>query len=471
MGNQNFRLSDTIAAIATPLGVGGLSIVRLSGGEALKVADKLFVSADKKKPSRFQTHTVHYGRVLYPPSKSRGGREEIDEALMTVMRSPKSYTREDVVEISCHGGLVPARKILDLVLGLKVRLAEPGEFTKRAFLNGRIDLTQAEAVLDVIQAKTEAGLRVALNHLKGRLSKKIKAMREELIDLLSDAEASIDFSGEDIEVISGSSLSKRLRKNALVLKRLLDTAGRGIILTEGASVVICGKANVGKSSLMNALLKVEKVIVTPQAGTTRDTIEELINIEGVPVRIIDTAGVLEPADIVEEESILRSKNTVSGADIALFVLDYSRPLSAQDKEIIDHIKDKVVIVVVNKIDLPLKLKTEAIKGFLKGKEVVKISAAEGLNLRKVEKAIIRTLFQGQGACVSGPMLNNLRHKSLIRQAYDNLLNAEKSLKKGLSFEFIALDLKEALDRLGEITGESASGDILDAVFSKFCVGK
>lgn len=478
MSNEGIILEDTIAAISTPAGESGIGIVRLSGKEALKIVDKIFISRGRKKPSEFDTYTVHYGQIIDPYNKSKTKKRTfskeqqiIDEVLLIVMSLPKSYTKEDVVEISCHGGIVPIRRILDLVLKLGARLAEPGEFTKRAFINGRIDLAQAEAVLDIIRAKTDASLKIAVNHLEGDLSKKIREIRNELITILSDVEAAIDFVQEDIEIISLNSLSKRLKKNISNLKKLLDTAEQGIILTEGITTVICGKANVGKSSLMNTLLRVEKVIVTPLAGTTRDAIEELINIEGIPLRIVDTAGILEPSGIVERESILRSKNYLKVADLVLLVLDNSQPLSREDKDIITHIKDKKTIVVINKIDLPSKLNLDDIKSFLKDKTIVKISAVKGKNLKSLEKAITQMVFKGHIFSISRPIINNVRHKNAIRRAFRDLINAQNSVKKVLSFEFMAVDIKEAINNLGEITGETISCDILDRIFSNFCIGK
>lgn len=477
MNKNNIISEDTIAAISTFSGESGLSIVRLSGEDALKVADKIFISKNKKKPSQFKTYTVHYGFIIDLQKKkiksdlSLKKPRLIDEVLLTVMRSPKSYTREDVVEISCHGGIVAARKILDLALKSGARLAKKGEFTKRAFINGRIDLTQAEAVLDIIKAKTDTGLEMALNHLEGALSKEIKRLREDLMHILCEVEASIDFTEEGIKDIDKKSLNKRIRKIYADLKKLFDNADKGIILTEGVTAVICGKANVGKSSLMNALLKIEKVIVTHLAGTTRDAIEELLNIEGIPFKIIDTAGILKPANLIEKESIKRSKDYLKAADIVLLVLDNSRRLSQEDKDLINYIKDKKVIVVINKIDIISKLKTDEINTFLRDKDIIKISALKGKNLKKLEKALVKKAFGGRIFSDLGPMVNNFRQKELLGAACKNITDTLKSLEEGLSSEFMTIDLREAIKNLDEIAGEIVSDDVLDRIFSKFCIGK
>jgi len=473
MYKGSIGLEDTIAAISTPIGTSGIGIIRISGKKSLEIADRIFISKDKKSPSEFKTYTLHYGWIVDRPRKKnkKPTSDIIDEVLLSIMRAPKSYTKEDVVEISCHGGIISMRKILDLTLRVGARLAEPGEFTKRAFLNGRIDLTQAEAVLDIINAKTDAGLKIAMDHLRGDLSSKIEGIREGLVDIISHLEASIDFIEEEIELINTSSLKERIIGYRRGLKRLLDTSEEGIILTEGITTVICGKANVGKSSLMNALIKKEKVIVTPKAGTTRDAIEELINLRGIPLRLVDTAGILEPRDIVEEKSIARSRDYLKNADLVILMLDNNDRITKEDIDIIGQIQDKKTIVVINKIDLSSKIDLEKIEEFLKDKPLIRTSVLKGINLGKIEEIIIKVIFGGEIGSFRGPIVNNLRHKEAIRDAYNCLTGSLNSINENLSIEFIIEDIKQAAKDLGEITGKIAPEEVLDRIFSKFCIGK
>ncbi len=473
MYKGSIGLEDTIAAISTPIGTSGIGIIRISGKKSLEIADRIFISKDKKSPSEFKTYTLHYGWIVDRPWKKnkKPASDIIDEVLLSIMRAPKSYTKEDVIEISCHGGIVSMRKILDLTLRAGARLAEPGEFTKRAFLNGRIDLAQAEAVLDIINAKTDAGLKIAMNHLRGDLSSKIEGIREGLVDIISHLEASIDFMEEEIELINTSSLKERIIGYRRDLKRLLETSEEGIILTEGITTVICGKANVGKSSLMNALIKKEKVIVTPKAGTTRDAIEELINLRGIPLRLVDTAGILEPRDIVEEKSIARSRDYLKNADLVILMLDNNDRITKEDIDIINQIQDKKAIVVINKIDLSSKIDLEKIEEFLKDKPLIRTSVLKGINLGKIEEIIIEVVFGGEIGSFRGPIVNNLRHKEAIRDAYNCLTASLNSINENLSVEFIIEDIKQAAKDLGEITGKIAPEEVLDRIFSKFCIGK
>ena len=350
---KGINLNDTIAAISTPIGEGGIGIVRLSGQEALTIADKIFTSKDKIKPSVFLTFSTHYGWV-------KSDSKIIDEAILTVMRSPRSYTKEDIVEINCHGGIVALRAVLDLVLACGARLALPGEFTKRAFLNGRIDLAQAEAVIDIIRAKTDSALKVSVEQLKGCLSKEINKIRSTLISLLAVLEANIDFPEEEISPANLEQTKIKLTQVDGALKGILESSRQGRVLREGIHVVICGRPNVGKSSLLNALLKQERSIVTPVAGTTRDTIEEVIDIKGIPVRIVDTAGILEPRDLVEKKAVLRSKKQIDLADLVLLMFDASRKLGKDDQRLINRLKKKHVIAIINKIDLKEKIERKII---------------------------------------------------------------------------------------------------------------
>lgn len=454
-------LTDTIAAISTPVGEGGIGIVRISGQNALKIADRIFVSS-RGKPSGFKTYTIHYGRIV---KRDR----VIDEVILTVMRAPKTYTKEDVVEINCHGGIVALRDVLDLVLENGARLAHPGEFTKRAFLNGRIDLAQAEAVIDVIRAKTDSALRLGLNQLKGGLSGEINKYRESILDILVQLEASIDFPDEEISGKALKTLSREIEEISASLEDLIENSRSARILREGIHLVICGKPNVGKSSLLNTLLKEERAIVTPLAGTTRDTIEEIIDIKGIPVRIVDTAGILEPRDLIEKKALIRSRKEISAADLVIIVFDGSKRLSQEDSLLIKKLKRKTVIAVINKIDLKQKIEREKIVSAFKN--VIDISAKRSRNITLLEKIVADLIYGGAVLNTESVMVGNLRHIQLIRKAQKNIAQASESLDNELSLEFIAQDLREALGFMDEILGKRFSADLLEKIFSEFCIGK
>ncbi|PIU41919.1 MAG: tRNA uridine-5-carboxymethylaminomethyl(34) synthesis GTPase MnmE [Candidatus Omnitrophica bacterium CG07_land_8_20_14_0_80_42_15] len=489
---KKIGLDDTIVAISTPVGEGGIGIVRLSGKEALSIADKIFLSRNGTRPSKVKTYTTHYGHIVknHPPSPkasadvrrsfNEGGQksktsnlepEVIDEVILTVMRSPKSYTKEDTVEINCHGGIVPLKRTLELVMSLGARLAEPGEFTKRAFLNGRIDLSQAEAVLDIIRSKTDASLKAALGQLEGKLSKEIRGIRETIMNFYIHVEAAVDFPEEDIQIFNSIELSKNMEGVLKKLKALIESSECGKVLREGVSMVICGKTNVGKSTLMNAFLKEDRVIVTPIPGTTRDVIEEVINIKGIPLRVADTAGIIDSSCLIEKESIAKTKKCINDSDLILLLLDNSRELSAEDKHIIDIIKDKKTIIVVNKIDLPNKLNLKKVKSELPDKKSVEISAAKGLGMDVLEKTILRMVWNGEVFSSNDVLVTNVRHTEAIKKAYEYIGKAKESLSKGLSPEFIALDIKESLNYLGEVIGEMAGEELLNRIFGEFCIGK
>jgi tRNA modification GTPase len=455
-------LSDTIAAIATPVGEGGIGIVRISGARALFVAEKIFISKSKGKPSGFKSYTVHYGWIVDKTNV-------VDEVILTVMRAPKTYTREDVVEINCHGGIIALRRVLELALENGCRLAAPGEFTKRAFLNGRIDLTQAEAVLDIIRAKTDFSLKISLEQLKGVLSVQINKLRRNLLDVLSVLEANIDFPEEEIDPANLDSIVKKLSGFYNELSKMLDNANRAKIFREGIHTVICGKPNVGKSSLLNALLKQERSIVTSVAGTTRDTIEEIIDIKGIPVRIVDTAGLLEPRDLIEKKAVARSRQQIGLADLVIIVFDGSRKLSRDDQMLIRRLKSKMAIAVVNKIDL--KQKADVVKLGREFKHILKISAKSSKNLGLLEEKIAELAYSGAVSSHEPVMVSNLRHISLLREAQKLLAHSLDSLDNKLSLEYIAQDIKEALVFLDDILGKSFSEDLLDKIFAEFCIGK
>ena len=458
----NHNLSDTIAAISTPIGEGGIGIVRLSGEKALNICDKIFVSAAGRKPSDFKTYTMHYGTIV------KDGKV-IDEVILTVMRAPKSYTREDVVEINCHGGIVALRDTLNLVLDQGARPAEPGEFTKRAFLNGRIDLTQAEAVLDIIRAKTDSALKMGIEQLKGGLSSQINKHRQSLLGVLAELEASIDFPEEEISISGLKSISKKIEEIDKGLAKLIEGSKLARILREGIHVVICGKPNVGKSSLLNALLQEERSIVTPIAGTTRDAIEEIIDIKGIPVRIVDTAGILEPRDLVEKEAVKRSQEHIAAADLVLIIFDGNKRLAKEDLFLISKLKKKKAIVLVNKIDLKQKIERDKLAKLFKN--IIGISAKKIKNIDLLENVIADLIYGGNIATPESLLVANLRYIRELQKAKIAIAQAQSSLDNNLSAEFIAQGLKEGVEVLDEILGKRFSEDLLDKIFSEFCIGK
>ncbi|MFH1678765.1 MAG: tRNA uridine-5-carboxymethylaminomethyl(34) synthesis GTPase MnmE [Candidatus Omnitrophota bacterium] len=482
---KNINLNDTIAAIATPIGESGIGIVRISGKKALSIADRIFVSNNRQAPSNFKTYTTHYGWIVdihKPPAASRRlniknikqavcstGQEVIDEVILTLMRAPKSYTREDVVEINCHGGIIPLRKTLELVLDSGARLANPGEFTQRAFLNGRIDLTQAEAVLDIIRAKTDYALKLSSEQLRGILAKKLNQLRDRLLHSLSRLEASIDFPEEGLGDVDIKNIAVNLSRVNQEVKGLLCNSERGRVFREGIKAVICGKPNVGKSSLLNALLKCERSIVTSVPGTTRDTIEEILDIKGIPVRIVDTAGIIEPMDLVERKAISRSQRYMREADLVLLVLDGNKGLSSEDKVLMRKIKSKPAIVLINKIDLKQKINRLWINQ--RFKQVVCISAKRRKNIDLLEEEIAQFVFNGKINSGEQVWVTNLRHIQRLKKVQKSVIRSEKSVSMNLSPELIAQDLKEGVGFLDDIQGRHFSEELLDRIFSDFCIGK
>jgi tRNA modification GTPase len=455
-------LNDTIAGIATAVGDSGIGIVRISGSNALSVADKVFLSKNKKNPSDFKTYTTHYGWVTR-------GKDIIDEVILTVMRAPHSYTREDVVEINCHGGIISLRDILDLVLENGCRMALPGEFTKRAFLNGRIDLSQAEAVLDVIKARTDSALKVSVEQLKGSLSRRLNLIREAILDLLTLLEADIDFPEDHAPAADFSGILSGLKDVDNRLKEILAGASHGRILREGISAVICGRTNVGKSSLLNALLRQERSIVTAVAGTTRDTIEETIDIRGIPVRIMDTAGIIRPRDLVEKKAIRRTKTYIDQADLAILVFDGGRRLTKEDIALMNKLKKKTVLAVINKIDLKPKIeKARIVRTFGK---VIEISARGSKNIDTLEEAIERMVYKGQVRSAESAVISNLRHIQELKKTEKFIAEAIDCGDNRLSAEFLAQDMKDAVGCLDDILGKRFTEDLLNKIFSKFCIGK
>ncbi len=467
--------NDTITAIATAIGQAGIGIVRISGPDALLIADKIFVSKDSQRPSSFKTYTTHYGWIV-ENSKAKNQNKKfkkpdefIDEVILTVMRVPRSYTKEDVVEINCHGGIVALRRVMDLILENGARLAQPGEFTKRAFLNGRIDLAQAEAVLDIIRAKTDSALKAATAQLEGGLSKQIEKIRKVVLGALSVLEANIDFPEEEIGSLNLKGVSRDLEEASGELKKLIQDAGKGRVLREGILVVICGRPNVGKSSLLNALLKQERSIVTPIPGTTRDTIEEIIDIKGIPIRIIDTAGIIEPKDLVEKKAVQRSKKYITQAELVILLFDGNSKLASADEILMKKLKNKTTIAVINKIDLRQEIERDKI--IRRFSKIVDISAKKLKNIALLEDEIASLVDDGSVASAEPVLLSNARHTAAVKEAQKLVEEARNSLDNKLSIEFVAQGLKDALLCLGSVLGTDFSEDLLERIFSEFCIGK
>lgn len=468
---------DTIAAISTPPGHGGIGIVRISGSNAQKIAGRIFLPAKKNEPDKLTHRRIVYGHIVDP-----GSNETIDEVLISVMKAPHTYTREDIVEINCHGGPVPLRRILELVLASGARLAGPGEFTQRAFLNGRIDLAQAEAVIDMINALTEEGRKAAARQLSGGLSRKLEALREDILMLTALVEAHIDFPEEDIGTLSLEDMKDRAANIKQTLKKLIDSSRYGIILREGLKTAIIGRPNVGKSSLLNALLEHDRAIVTEMPGTTRDVIEEYLNISGIPVKIMDTAGIRDVENIAEKEGVRRSLMAMQDADLVLLVLDGSERLHDTDRELISKAFGKNAIFVINKTDLREKIDPEAIfenfSSEKRGQEgrpgnaplVIRISARSGTGLDKLKIAIAGTVADRPA---EGTMdtVTNMRHVRAIQKAHASVVSFIKAARKGASPELLSVDLHDALSSIGDIIGTTTPDDILNRIFSSFCIGK
>ena len=457
---NTFSLDDTITVIATPLGEGGVGIVKMSGPEAASILRRLFVPASRATHG-LEPRCLTFGHICDPETG-----DVVDEVLAVTMPGPHSYTRQDVVEIQAHGGIVPLRRILGLTLAAGARAAEPGEMTLRAFLNGRLDLAQAEAVLDVVQARTEAALRVATEQLGGTLSARVREVRAELVDVLAYLEASIDFVEDEIppqDVITP------LHEIAAALEEILATADRGLIYRQGIRAAIVGRPNVGKSSLLNALLRGERAIVTPIPGTTRDTLEETANVGGVPLVLVDTAGIrTETGDEVERIGVERSRAALERADLALLVVDGSQPLIDADWDITALIGHKPALVVANKCDLP---QLELPDNLLPTVTRIRVSALTGEGIEALEEALVELVFGGTVTAADTPLVSNPRHQASLKRALDHVQAAEGGQLGGLSSDLVAIDVREAVDALGEITGETASEDLLEAIFSNFCIGK
>lgn len=455
---------DTIAAVSTPPGQSGIGIVRLSGPGALGIADEVFRPADPTKiPSVMPSHTMAYGCVVEDG-------DAIDEVLLTVMRAPKTYTVQDVVEINCHGGMVPLRRALEAVLSRGARLADPGEFTKRAFLFGRIDLAQAESVADIISARTEDAHRAAMSQLEGRFSEQVNALREGLLEALVHLEAAIDFADEGIEPMSAQAVAKRCRALSDEMRKMIEGSVRGRVLREGVRTAIVGRPNVGKSSLMNALLGQDRVIVTCVPGTTRDVVEDTVSIRGVPFILADTAGLRESDDVIESAGVERSRSAMAEADLVLLVLDGSEALVSADRDIIGAVPAAKTVVVVNKQDLPEAFGPDALVGW-EGGPIVAVSAKERTGIGEAEEAIAEMIWGGSGGATESALVTNVRHQVALERARGAVGDAERALERRLSEEYVASDLREALDALGGIVGATAAEDVINRIFETFCIGK
>ncbi|MEM5590695.1 tRNA uridine-5-carboxymethylaminomethyl(34) synthesis GTPase MnmE [Niallia circulans] len=458
---------DTIAAISTPMGEGAIAIVRLSGPDSIKIADKLFKSIGNKKLSEVTTHTIHYGHIMDPATN-----EVVEEVMVSLMRGPKTFTKEDVVEINCHGGLASVNRLLQLTTSHGARIAEPGEFTKRAFLNGRIDLSQAEAVMDLIRAKTDRAMNVALGQMEGRLSKLIKHLRQEILETLAQVEVNIDYPEyDDVEEMTQQVMLEKSKYIKTEIEKLLQTSQQGKILREGLATVIVGRPNVGKSSLLNSLVQENKAIVTDIPGTTRDVIEEYVNVRGVPLRLLDTAGIRETEDIVERIGVEKSRKVLREADLILLVLNYADDLTEEDKNIFKATEGMDFIVIVNKTDLPQKIDLEKVKELAGNRKVITTSLVEENGVDQLEEAISSLFFEGAIEASDMTYVSNSRHISLLNQALNAISDAIVGAETGTPIDIVQIDLTRTWEILGEIIGESVHESLINQLFSQFCLGK
>ena len=458
---------DTIAAISTPMGEGAIAIVRMSGPEALAIADKVYKGPRGKRLSSVDSHTINYGHIVDPETE-----KVVEEVMVSVLKAPKTFTREDIVEINCHGGIVTVNQVLQLVLREGARLAEPGEFTKRAFLNGRIDLSQAEAVMDLIRAKTDRAMNVAMNQMEGRLSSLIKRLRAEILETLAHVEVNIDYPEyDDVEEMTHKMLIEKATKVKKEIEALLTTSEQGKILREGISTVIIGRPNVGKSSLLNSLVHETKAIVTDIPGTTRDVIEEYVNVRGVPLRLVDTAGIRETEDIVERIGVERSRQVLKEADLILLVLNYSESLSDEDIKLFEATKGMDIIVIVNKTDLEQKLDLDRVRELAGNQPVVTTSLLKEEGIDELEEAIQSLFFTG--AIESGDLtyVSNTRHISLLHEAKRAITDALEGIENDVPIDMVQIDLTRCWEVLGEIIGDAVHESLIDQLFSQFCLGK
>lgn len=459
------ELEDTIAAISTG-GTGGIGIVRMSGENCISIVDKLFQSKNHISLLEKKSHTLSYGYIV----DNKTG-NVIDEVLVTVMKAPNTYTKQNIVEINCHGGIVVLQKVLELVLNNGARLAEPGEFTKRSFLNGRIDLSQAEAVIDLIQSKTDISRQSAVNQLGGRLHQKVAQMRSKLLDMIASIEAVIDYPEHDIEQDTYADMEQKTTEIISEMEQLLKNADRGKIIREGIQTVIIGKPNVGKSSLLNWFLEEERAIVTDVAGTTRDTVEEYVNIEGIAMKIVDTAGIRQTGDIVEKIGVEKSKSYAEKADLILLLLDSSHELEHEDKEILSFIKNKKTIILLNKSDLEQKITAENLKEYTQDAAILSVSVKQNKGLEQLTQQLKKMFFGGEVITAEDGLLGNVRHVNALYRAKEAMQRALTTITTRMPEDFISMDLQQANAALGEITGDTVDEEIIDRIFTKFCLGK
>jgi len=457
-------ISDTIAAIATAVGEASISVIRVSGPEAVQEVDAIFKGRIPLQQA--DSHTVHYGFIT---DLATG--EKVEEVLVTIMRAPRSFTMEDVVEISSHGGVVAVRRVMDMLLQQKIRIAEPGEFTKRAFLNGRIDLSQAEGVIDLIRSKSDRAFTVALKQVEGKLSRQIKPLQQTLIETLAHIEVNIDYPEHDVESFTSELIKDKSTEVIQAIDELLRTANEGKILREGITTAIVGRPNAGKSSLLNALAQDNRAIVTDIPGTTRDVIEEFVSINNIPLKLLDTAGIRETMDIVEKIGVERSRSAVNEADLLLLVLNSSEPLNADELELLEQIRDRQVIVIMNKIDLPRQLDMDQLLQYVQEESIVPMSIVNEEGIDRLEQAISSLFFGGKLEAADMTYVSNVRHIGLLKQARQSLVDAYEAADQLIPIDMIQIDVRLAWEQLGEIIGDSAPDSLIDQIFSQFCLGK
>ncbi|WP_106770061.1 tRNA uridine-5-carboxymethylaminomethyl(34) synthesis GTPase MnmE [Paenibacillus faecalis] len=457
-------INDTIAAISTAVGEGGIAIIRVSGPKSITEVEKIFKS--KTKLSEAPSHTVHYGHIIDPLS-----RENVEEVLVTVMRAPRSFTTEDVVEISTHGGVIAVKRVMDLLLTHDIRLAEPGEFTKRAFLNGRIDLSQAEGVIDLIRSKSDRAFSVAMKQVQGTLSRKINDLRYTLVETLAHIEVNIDYPEHDVESLTSEFIKDKSRYVMEEIDKLLKTAEEGKILREGITTAIVGRPNVGKSSLLNALTHDNRAIVTDIPGTTRDVIEEFVTINNIPLKLLDTAGIRETMDVVEQIGVERSKHAVDEADLILLVLNANEPLHEDELELMEQLRGRQCIVILNKMDLPSQLDIDIVRRYYPDELIVPMSVKTEEGIDGLEKAISGLFFSGKIEGGDLTYVSNVRHIALLKKARKSLMDAYEAAEQYIPIDMIQIDVKLAWEQLGEIVGETAGDSLIDQIFSQFCLGK
>ncbi|MBO2827403.1 tRNA uridine-5-carboxymethylaminomethyl(34) synthesis GTPase MnmE [Staphylococcus aureus] len=456
---------DTITSISTPMGEGAIGIVRLSGPQAVEIADKLYKG--KHLLNDVPSHTINYGHIIDPESK-----EVVEEVMVSVLRAPKTFTREDIIEINCHGGILTINRVLELTMTYGARMAEPGEFTKRAFLNGRIDLSQAEAVMDFIRSKTDRASKVAMNQIEGRLSDLIKKQRQSILEILAQVEVNIDYPEyDDVEDATTEFLLEQSKEIKQEINHLLDTGAQGKIMREGLSTVIVGKPNVGKSSMLNNLIQDNKAIVTEIAGTTRDVLEEYVNVRGVPLRLVDTAGIRETEDIVEKIGVERSRKALSQADLILFVLNNNEALTQEDYTLYEVVKNEDVIVIVNKMDLEQNIDINEVKDMIGDTPLIQTSMLKQEGIDELEIQIRDLFFGGEVQNQDMTYVSNSRHISLLKQARQTIQDAIDAAESGVPMDMVQIDLTRTWEILGEIIGETASDELIDQLFSQFCLGK